>query len=169
MIFPLFFLWCSSFSCFFCDALVCVFMHVKVTTIVILSHFPPLHVHLVVNLVGANILEYAYLFDALPLLHVEQLVVPLLIIWSSHFGIPMGVHVSPSRIFLWKVFFAFLNYCYSPSCIKLRICTLISYSFYGLLCCNHHRCCFSNSSFLLFPSFCYIVLLCCCFVNCLFL
>jgi hypothetical protein len=55
-------------------------MHVKVTTIVILSHFPPLHVHLVVNLVGANILEYAYLFDALPLLHVEQLVVPLLII-----------------------------------------------------------------------------------------
>ncbi len=49
------------------------------------------------------------------------------------------------------------NCCCSPSCIKLGLCTLIGYSFYDSLCCNHCLCyflaLFSSLSF-------HLVLLC---------
>jgi hypothetical protein len=70
MILLLFFPWCFSFSCFFGDVITCVFLLVKIIVVVILSHLPPLHVHSIMNLVGVDVLEYAHLFIALPLLRV---------------------------------------------------------------------------------------------------
>jgi len=59
------------FLMFFCDVIVHVVLLVKVKIIVILSHFPPLHVHSIMSLVGADVLEYAHLLPTLPLLHVQ--------------------------------------------------------------------------------------------------
>jgi hypothetical protein len=162
MILLLFFPWCFFFSYFFGDALVHVFMHVKVTTIVILSHFPPLHVHSIVNLVGANILEYAYLLIALPLLHFKQFIVPPLRIWGSHLSIPMGVHTSPFGIFCGRCLLHFFI------TIIVQVASNWALAHWLATCYMVH--CVATTVVVAFSaSFCYIVLFYCCFVNRLFL
>jgi hypothetical protein len=52
----------------FCDALELMFLPIKVIVVMILTHFPPFHVHSIMSLVGVNVLKHAHLLVALPLL-----------------------------------------------------------------------------------------------------
>ncbi len=130
----------------------------------ILSHFPPLHVHSIMSLMGVNMPICSLLC------HCYSSNTPL------HLCCESKVHILVSQ---WLCMLAHLEffvegvscifYCYcNPSCIKLGLSTLIDYLFFCLLCCNHHLCSFFGFIFLLLPSRYFIVLFCCWFVNFVF-
>lgn len=98
MLFFSFFVWCFWIS---------VYLLIEVIAVMILSHFPPFHVHSIMSLMGVNVLIHAHLLIAMPLLPIEHPVVPLSWIQGSHPRILMAVHTSPFWFFCGGCFLRF--------------------------------------------------------------